>query len=146
MPEKNDSFRNMNLKDKATTVAGILLLIILVAGFVLGIYFFGMAGMFKLLGVQYKSIWSLVVFVVSYFFLAMIVELFFTTIFKLSIRNMTGRIWGFLIRISLEFTSNWLVLFTVDEFMDSITLSRETEIMMALLIALIEIAFDNDKE
>lgn len=146
MSEKNDSFRNMNLKDKAATVAGVSLLIILVAGFVLGIYFFGMAGIFKLLGVQYKSIWSMVVFVVSYFFLAMIVELFFTTIFKLSIRNITGRKWTFLIRISFEFTSNWLVLFTVDEFMDSITFSRETEIMIALLIALIEIAFDNDKD
>lgn len=146
MPEKNDSFREMNLKDKTATVAGITLLIILVLGFVLGLYFFGLAGIFKLLGVQYKSIWSLVVFVVSFFILGIIVELFSKTIFKLSVRNITREIWVFFIRISFEVTTNWLVLFTVDEFMHSITLSWKTEIIIALLIALIEIAFDNDKD
>jgi hypothetical protein len=146
MPEKNDSFREMNLKDKTATVAGITLLIILVLGFVLGLYFFGLAGIFKLLGVQYKSIWSLVVFVVSFFILGIIVELFSKTIFKLSVRNITREIWVFFIRISFEVTTNWLVLFTVDEFMHSITLSWKTEIIIALLIALIEIAFDCDKD
>ncbi|MGN7400973.1 regulatory YrvL family protein [Cytobacillus praedii] len=146
MPEKKDSFREMNVKDKTVTVAGIILLIILVVGFVFGLYFFGMAGIFKLLGVQYESIWSLAVFVVSYFILGIIVELFSETIFKLSVRNITGEIWGFFIRISFELTSNWLVLFTVDEFMESITLSWKTEIIIALEVALIEIAFDHDKD
>ncbi|MED3576086.1 regulatory YrvL family protein [Cytobacillus praedii] len=146
MPEKKDSFREMNVKDKTVTVAGIILLIILVVGFVFGLYFFGMAGIFKLLGVQYESIWSLAVFVVSYFILGIIVELFSETIFKLSVRNITGKIWVFFIRISFELTSNWLVLFTVDEFMESITLSWKTEIIIALVVALIEIAFDHDKD
>jgi hypothetical protein len=44
------------MKEKTAIVAGIALLIILVAGFVLGFYFFGMAGVLELLGVQYKSI------------------------------------------------------------------------------------------
>ena len=146
MPEKKDSFREMNVKDKTVTVAGIILLIILVVGFVFGLYFFGMAGIFKLLGVQYESIWSLVVFVVSYFILGIIVELFSETIFKLSVRNITGEKWVFFIRISFELTSNWLVLFTVDEFMESMTLSWKTEIIIALVVALIEIAFDHGKD
>lgn len=145
MPEKKDSFREMNFKGKAVTVAGITLVIILVVGFVLGIYFFGMAGIFKLLGVQYESTWSLVVFVVSYFILGIIVELFSETMFKLSVRKITGEMWVSIIRISFEFTSNWLVLFTVDEFMQSMTLSWKTEIIITLVIALIEIAFDNHK-
>ncbi|WP_057762494.1 YrvL family regulatory protein [Cytobacillus praedii] len=146
MPEKKDSFREMNAKDKTVTVAGITLLIILVIGFVFGLYFFGMAGIFKLLGVQYESFWSLAVFVVSYYILGIIVELFSETIFKLSVRNITGEIWVFFIRISFELTSNWLVLFTVDEFMESMTLSWKTEIIIALVIALIEIAFDHGKD
>ncbi|WP_102272291.1 regulatory YrvL family protein [Cytobacillus massiliigabonensis] len=146
MPEKNDSFRKMNVKDKTATVAGITLLIILVAGFVLGIYFFGMAGIFKLLGVQYQSNWALVIFVASYFFLGMIVELFSNAILKLTTQNISDKLRKSLIRICFEFISNWLVLFTVDEFMKSMTLSWKTEIMIALLIALIEIALDNDKD
>ncbi|MBK5482048.1 MULTISPECIES: YrvL family regulatory protein [unclassified Peribacillus] len=147
MPEnKNDSFRDMNLKEKMATVTGLAFLIILVVGFVLGLYFFGLAGVFELLGVQYESIWSLIVFVVSFFILGIIVELFSKAIFKLSVRNITGKIKVFFIRISFEGTSNWLVLFAVDEFMKSITLSLKTEIIIALLLAIIEIVFDDDKE
>ena len=147
MPEhKNDSFREMKIKEKTAIVAGIALLIILVAGFVLGLYFFGLAGIFELLGVQYKSIWSLVVFVVSFYILALIVELFSQAIFELAVQNITGKIKVFFIRISFESTSNWLVLFTVDEFMKSITLSMKTEIIIALLIAVLEIVFDDDKD
>ncbi|MFF2589622.1 YrvL family regulatory protein [Peribacillus butanolivorans] len=147
MPEnKTDSFRDMNIKEKMTTVAGIAFLIILVTGFVMGLYFFGLVGVFELLGVQYESIRSLVVFVVSFFILGIIVELFFKAIFELSVRNITGKIKVFLIRISLEGTTNLLVLFTVDEVMKSITLSLKTEIIIALLLAIIEIVFDDDKE
>ncbi|MBT2606539.1 hypothetical protein J7E55_26625 [Bacillus sp. ISL-53] len=147
MPENNnDSFRDMNIKEKMATVTGLAFLIILVVGFVLGLYFFGLAGVFELLGVQYESIWSLIVFVVSFFILGIIVELFSKAIFKLSVQNITGKIKVFFIRISFEGTSNWLVLFAVDEFMKSITLSLKTEIIIALLLAIIEIVFDDDKE
>ncbi|MDQ7862059.1 hypothetical protein RCO48_17035 [Peribacillus frigoritolerans] len=47
MPENNnDSFRDMNIKEKVATVTGLAFLIILVVGFVLGLYFFGLAGGF----------------------------------------------------------------------------------------------------
>ena len=145
MPEdKDDSFRDMNIIEKTVTVAVITVLIILVVGFVFGLYLFGMAGVFKLLGVQYDSIWSLVVFVVSFFILCVFVELFTKVIFKLYFRNITGKIKLLLIRISFECISNWLVLFTVDEYMKSITLSLETEIIVVLLLAVLEVAFDDD--
>ena len=124
----------------------IALFIIIVIGFVLVLYFFGMAAIFELLGVQYNSNWSLVVFVVSFFILGVIVELFTEAIFKLSVRNITGKIKMFFIRISFESTSNWLVLFTVDEFMRSITLSLKIEIIISLLLALLEMAFDDDED
>lgn len=147
MPEdKDDSFRDMNIIEKTVTVAVITVLIILVVGFVFGLYFFGMAGVFKLLGVQYDSIWSLVVFVVSFFIFGVFVELFTRAIFKLYVRNITGKIKLLLIRISFECTSNWLVLFTVDEYMKSITLSLETEIIVVLLLAVLEVAFDDDDD
>lgn len=147
MPEHNDddSFGDMNIKEKTATVAGITLLIILAAGFVLGIYFFGLAGIFELLGVQYKSVWSLIVFVVSFFVLSIILELFSKAIFVLLTRKITGKLKMLFVRISIEGASNWLCLFTVDEFMKSITLSLKTEIIVALLLAVLEIVFD-DKE
>ena len=124
----------------------IALLIILAVGFVLVLYFFGMAAAFELLGVQYDSNWSLVVFVVSFFILGVIVELFTKAIFKLSVRNIAGKMKVCFIRFSFESTSNWLVLFTVDEFMRSITLSLKMEVIIALLLAVLEMVFDDDED
>lgn len=67
-------------------------------------------------------------------------------IFKVVVRNMTGKINVFFIRISIEGISNWLLLFAVDEFMNSITLSLKTAILIAVLLAIIEMVFDGDKE
>jgi hypothetical protein len=133
-------------KSKVGTTLGVLSILSVVVGFILVLYFFGMAAIFELLGVQYNSNWSLVVFVVSFFILGVIVELFTKAIFKLSVRNITGKIKMFFIRISFESTSNWLVLFTVDEFMRSITLSLKIEIIISLLLALLEMAFDDDED
>lgn len=146
MPEKEGSFRNLNRKEKMATIAGLAFLITLVVGFVWGLYFFGLAGVFALLGVQYISIWSLVIFVGSFFILGIFVELVSKVIFKVAVRNMTGKINVFFIRISIEGISNWLLLFAVDEFMNSITLSLKTEILIAVLLAIIEMVFDGDKE
>ena len=147
MPEHNDddSLGDMNIKEKIVTVIGITLLIILAVGFVLGIYFFGLAGIFELLGVQYKSIWSLIVFVVSFFVLSIIAELFSKAIFVMLTQKITGKLKMLFVRISIESASNWLCLFTVDEFMKNITLPLKTEIIVALLLAVLEIVFD-DKE
>ncbi|SDJ80922.1 regulatory YrvL family protein [Sediminibacillus albus] len=147
MPEhKNNTFREMNRKEKIAAILGISFLILLVTGFVLGLYFFGLAGIFGLLGVQYESIWSLIVFVVSFFILGVVVELFSNAIYRLSVRNITGKRKVFLIRICIDGTTNWLVLFTVDEFMKSITLPLKAEIIIAVLFAVLEIVFDDDKE
>ncbi|MCT1905459.1 YrvL family regulatory protein [Oceanobacillus sojae] len=141
---ENDSFRDKNVKEKIIVIIGITLLIVLAVGFVFGLFFFGMAGVFKLLGVQYDSIWSLVIFVICMFGVGLILEVVTKSIFVLSTRNMTEKTKILLIRIIIEFTSNWLVLFTVDELMNSITLSVQTEVVIAALLTAIEIIFDDD--
>ncbi|WP_208586141.1 YrvL family regulatory protein [Gracilibacillus suaedae] len=144
--QNNDSFRDMNKKEKLITVAAIALLIFFVAGFVIGVFFFGLAGLFELLGVRYHSIWSLLTFVVSFFVLGIIVDLFFKVFYKITVRNMIGKVKIGFFRFTFDFLSNWLVLFTVDEFMKSITLTFKSEVIIALLLALLEIVFDSDKE
>ena len=144
MPESNDdSFRNMNKKEKIATVIGIALLILFVAGFIFGLYFFGLAGVFKVLGVQYDSVWSLAIFVVNLLVIGLIFEVFSKVIFKLSVRNMTGKAKVLMIRFLIEAITNWVVIFTVDELMRSITLSLQTVIIIALFIATLEIVFDD---
>lgn len=146
---KNVSFRDMNIKEKIVTVIGIAILFLLVlgfvAGFVIGPFFFGFVGVFELLGVQYQSFWSLLIFVVSFFILGLVVELFSNAIFKLTSQHLTGKVKMFY-KFSIESIFNWIVLFTVDECMSSITLSINTEMIIALLLAILEFVFDKDKD
>src|SRR5699024_9273137 len=82
----DDSFKQLNKKEKVATIIGILLLLILVVGFVLGVFFLGFAGMFRVLGVQYDSIWALLLFVVLFF----VIGFFFDFIFGV-LANLTKR-------------------------------------------------------
>ncbi|WP_010530219.1 YrvL family regulatory protein [Lentibacillus jeotgali] len=142
----NNSFKNMSLKEKTATVIGMTLLTILIAGFVLGIYFFGFAGVFELLGVQYQSIWSLVIFVVSFFVLGFLIDLPFEAMSKLSVEKLTGNIAAFLVELFFGFASNWIALVTVDVFVGSIELSLEAKLIISLLLAVLEPVFDSKNE
>ncbi len=134
----------MKIKEKLLIMIGVMILIIMAMGIVFGGYFFGLAGVFELLGVQYNSVWSLFVFVMGFFILGIFVELITKVIFVLSTRNIREKVYVLMIRLSLEFLSNWLVLFTVDELMKGITLSWKTEVMIALLLAVVERIFDKE--
>ncbi|ENH97742.1 hypothetical protein J416_04241 [Gracilibacillus halophilus YIM-C55.5] len=142
MSEHNDdSFREKNLKQKIGTVVGVTLFIAVVLGFIIGVYLFGMAGIFELLGIQYTSVWSLIIFVVSFFVLASIVELFSKPISEL----ITGKFETLLIQFSIQSLSNWLCLFIVDVFMGGIALTLKTGLIVAILLTSLEMVFE-DKE
>lgn len=142
----NESFKKMNLKEKTATVIGFTLFIIFVIGIVFGIYFFGVAGIFALLGVHYQSFWSLVIFVVSIFILGLLADLLFSAMAELIVENISGQIKALVIQGLFGFASNWLVLVTVDAFMESIALSYGTKFIMALLLAVLGLEFDDKKE
>lgn len=141
----DDSLPTMNLNGKTATIIGISLLSVFVIGFVIGIFLLGFAGLFKLLGVQYQSVWSLVIFVVSFFILGVIFDVFFDAMAKLSMENISGNANIFLVQMLFGFASNLLVLSIVDALMKSITLSLETKLIIAFLLSLLEPIFANKK-
>ncbi|WP_077620987.1 YrvL family regulatory protein [Bacillus sinesaloumensis] len=146
MSEHNDqSFREKNVKQKIGTVVGVTLFVAVVLGFIIGIYLFGIAGIFELLGIQYNSIWSLVIFVVSFFILATIVELFSKPISALFTEKLTGKFEKLLIQFCIQGLSNWLCLSIVDGFMDGITFTLITGLMVAVVITLIELIFEENE-
>jgi hypothetical protein len=83
------------------------------------------------------------VFAVSFIILGIIVEFFSKAIFELLFEKLTGKVKIFIVRICFEGTTNWFVLFAIDEFMKGITLAVETEIVIAFLFAILESAFDD---
>lgn len=138
-------FREMNRKQKITTVIIITALLTMAAGILFGIYFFGMAGLFNIFGVQYDSLLSLAIFVISVFFLGIIADFCFLVIYVILIPKINNNSTLLILSILVETFKNWLVLFTVDEFMGSISLALHTEWILAFILALIEIAFNDEK-
>lgn len=126
MSEHNDdSFRKKSLKQKIGTVLLLILFIAVVLSFIFGTYLFWMAGIFKLLGIQFTSVWSLIIFVISFFILASIVELFSKQISELITENITEKFTILLIQFHIQILTNGLSLFIVDVFMSSITLTLQ---------------------
>jgi hypothetical protein len=103
-------------------------------------------GVFKLLGIHYQSNLALVIFVASFFMLGILADLFFDALAKLAVERVRGIVKAFFIQLLIGFASNWLVLLTVDTFMESITFSLKTKLIVALLLAVLEPIFDNKKK
>lgn len=72
-------------------------------------------------------------------------DLFAKTFIRLSGQCFSGRFHLFTIRLLIYGTFTWLALYTVDELMSSITIPFTVEIVVALLLFLLEIAFDDEK-
>ena len=138
----DDSIKQMNKKEKIATIIGILLLLILVGGFVLGIFFLGFAGMFRVLGVQYDSNWALILFVVLFFVIGFFFDFIFRVLTNLTKRYMSDQRISFSITFLFNLIKNGLVLFLLDDLMRSITLSFTTKLILAFLLSMVDSILD----
>ncbi|QOY34659.1 YrvL family regulatory protein [Anaerobacillus isosaccharinicus] len=145
MSDDNSSFRDMNLIEKVIAVTAIIFLIVFSISFALGIVYFGFAGIFSLLGVKYDSFYSLLIFVLIYYIVGIITDIFSKAFVKISSQFISGKLNLFFTRMIIDCTFTWLLIFTIDEFMNSITIPFLIEILLALLLFIIEIAFEDKK-
>lgn len=122
------------------------LLVIFILGIIAAIYFFGITGIFVLLGVQYQSIWSLIIFVISVFVLGLVVDLFMGALAKLIVEKLSEKITPLVIEFLFGFATNWVVIMTVDAFMNSLTLSLGTKLILSLVLTFAELLFQDKKE
>lgn len=118
---------------------GITLIVVAALALVFGVLFFGMAGLFSILGVEYQSNGSLLIFVVCFFLLDAFFDFFANPLIKLAPQHI-------LMRMLIDVTFTWLAIHTVDEFMASIDIPLKIEIIVAILFFLIELAFDEKKK
>src|SRR5699024_8052955 len=139
---QDDSFKQLNKKEKIATIIGILHLLILVGGFVLGIFFLGFAGMFRVLGVQYDSNGALILFVVLFFVIGFLFDFIFMVLANLTKRYMSDQRISFSITFLFNLVKNGLVIFLVDDLMRSITLSFTTKLILAFLLSMLDSILD----
>jgi len=134
------------MKGKLKNILGMTLFIVFIMTMIMGIYFFGIAGIFQTLGVQYESIWSLTIFVISIFILGLPVDLVSGAMAELFVEKGSGTLNAFVIRFLFGFMTNWVVIFTVDAFMSSINLSPGAKLIIPLILTIFESVLGNKKD
>lgn len=140
MDEEED---DLGLIGKIMVITLLVLLVLFALTVVIGGFFFGFLGFFHLFGVEYDSIGSVVLFVVFSFLLGIVVDLVPGALYRIYAPRMQGKYKIATVQIAVDTVFSWITLFTIDEFMNSITIPLATEIAAALLLALMEIVFDD---
>lgn len=131
----------MKWKEKIITIVLVVLFVAFVLFLVGGLFLFGFAGLFYLIGIEYDSITSLIIFVAVFFIIGLIVDVFFETFAKIVNSMMEEKIVQAIIRLSFGVLGNGLVLMIVDFIITGITLSAKAIIILAICLALIDELF-----
>ncbi|WP_430003807.1 YrvL family regulatory protein [Metabacillus fastidiosus] len=143
MNNESKSFKEETLCSKIFIITAISALILFTIIFILSIYYFGILGTFSILGIQYDSLLSLLLFVIFYFLLGLagdiVIKIFMILISFLPVNNLANIVAKFLIK----FLVNLSIVSILDFFMKSIHISTGSQIIVALIIAVIELSFEN---
>ncbi|WP_102335273.1 YrvL family regulatory protein [Salimicrobium jeotgali] len=126
------------MKKKIKNIIGPTLFSLVIVGMIIGIYFLGIVGLFDILGVQYQSSWSLLLFVVSIFILGLPIDLVSGAVADLSVKKLRGKTSVFVVRFLFGFATNWIAIYIVDVFMSSVDLALGTKLVVSLVLTLFE--------
>lgn len=132
----------MKSNEKIIDIIGKIILILLIVGMIIGIYFLGFFGFTELLGIKYDSIWALTIFIISVLVLGIFVEIVFEGLNTLVVRKVSNYLIAFIIQLLFGFISESIALVIVDAVMISVTLSVKTIFIMAFSLTLLGTFYD----
>lgn len=142
MMDKN-SFRNLSLFGKISTIFGLGLLITLALCIFFALIFLGVKGFFAIFDVSYQSNTTILWFIL----LLALVDLFFDfmkfivkyllSLFRFQPKQL------FILLFLLYFQLNVLIIFLIDGWMDSLQMTTIAQFVAALFITCIELAFSD---
>ncbi|TYR80716.1 hypothetical protein FZC66_10120 [Priestia megaterium] len=113
---------------------------------VISIYFFGMIGLFQVLGVTYTSVQSLLLFVLVVFGLGIVTEILSKAlILCVNILNLTKAVHFFFTAL-IDSWFSWIAVHTADSLMDSITIATGTEVVLAIFLFVLDYGFEGKKD
>src|SRR5699024_12237074 len=95
----------MKIKD----VIGVTVFAILIFGIIIGIYFLGFAGVSNLFGIQYDSLSSLGIFVISVFIIGFFVVLIFDYLTILAVEKVVNYFISLLFQFIFLFIFFWIL-------------------------------------
>ncbi|MBM7713894.1 YrvL family regulatory protein [Siminovitchia sp. FSL H7-0308] len=141
------SSKDESFGSKVFIITILTLLVVGAIAFVIAIYYFGILGLFSILGVKYDTLWSLFLFTLFYFLLGIIGDGVVKVL--LSLMKISGK-WSKLhMKMGLfmfSFLVNWAIISFLDAFMNSIDLQFITKMILSLIFAIIDFAMETDEK
>lgn len=134
--------KKMSIKD----IIGISSFAIFILSIIIGIFFLALAGAFDLLGVKYDSYFELLKFVIAYLILGIILDLIAIGFIHAASFYISNKTQQFFTRMLIDCSFNWLAIFTVDEWMTSITIPIHVEILIVVVLFFMDVVFEEKKE
>lgn len=142
MNDNRDDFKGMGRAGGIFALCMIGLLILFSLLLVFGIFFFGVAGFFSLLGVTYDSVKVLVYFTVLLF----LVDLFMQPFSKV-IAGLISRVFSSykrsIIRTIFMVAFSALSFYIADECITGLSIPVRTELLLGIISYLIEVVFED---
>lgn len=133
------------MEKKTKNIIEPTLFALVIVGMIIGMYFLGIVGLFEMLGVQYQSSWSLLLFVISIFILGLPIDLISGAVAGLSVEKVRGKTSVFVVRFLFGFATNWIAIYIVDVFMSSVELALGTRLVISLIITLFEMVVGTEE-
>ncbi len=136
-------FKQESLRTKIFIITIVAVMLIAVIGVITAGYFFGIIGLFRLLGVHYDSFRTIFWFITGYLLIGAVGELI-TNLMRSFMRK--AKKWsdmqinvGFLF---LSFLVNLLIISFLDNIMHSIEIEAVTRVIVSIILALIDYIMD----
>ncbi|ASV68552.1 YrvL family regulatory protein [Cytobacillus sp. FSL W7-1323] len=138
------SSKKSNFKSIIGSTIAISIIVLLVLSFVLALYFFSTLGIFHLLNIKFESFPSIISFILLYFLIGIVSEIFIGALillmnhsgkYTLKQQQVTSLVFSFL--------TNWAIVSFLDYVMHSIQIGLFATIILALIFSLIEYACED---
>ena len=143
----DDSFKNKSLGTKIAIVAIISLMLVVALGFVIVAFYFGIVGLFNLLGVEYDSLLSLVWFTIYFTLLSVFGDIVIKMFIVLT--NHSNK-WSDNYKkysiVIYSFFVNWGIVSLLNQLMNSIHIHLLTQIIFSLIIAILDLVSKNNEK
>ncbi|TQS75398.1 hypothetical protein DX933_06725 [Ornithinibacillus gellani] len=122
------------------------LLVLAALGFLFGLFYFGFAGLFRLLGVTYNSMGTLFVFVLAYFIISLFTDILAKGLAYVAGKQVTGKSGAIIMHFIVITSMNLLVLSIIDSVMTGIQITFFAKVIIAFLLFMLDVVFDDDKK
>ncbi|MBL4968598.1 YrvL family regulatory protein [Bacillus halotolerans] len=140
--EHDTPFKNLKPSSKIIVIVSIALLITIAAAVIFGGYFFGMKGLFAILGITYDSNQTLLFFILGCFAAGLVIDPLTKAVSLIMIHSLSIRKTA-LFTFVFYFIANFITIYLVDYFMDSIYIPDALLFVISAFMAFTELAFDD---